>query len=208
MVSTPRCHRCSLSCLAQACLVLFECFELIDLILGQRFCILSFSTSGMPDDIEMNDRMPRSWRDSHGESANDVFCMVKASMACRSLSQSPLLVFPAAILEQTQKFLRDANSPTCPVLTYEIEDARCEELRLIKHALNEDFPHMHRAVAWYEKLIQDPRPVARFDDVPQLSFLRHAAAGRLNFNQGFQLGAQQPPPKPHELQVVFHRNLL
>ena len=155
--------------------------------------------------LQLSERVPRAMRSTdHGNSADDIFCLVKESMASRCLSQDPLLVFPASLLPQTQQFLVDANSPSCPLRTRNLEGERWDELRAIRAALKADFPHMHRAVAWYEQFLRDPQPKADFGSVPQLTFLRHARARQQDWH-GFQLGRRPPPPKPHELQVVFHR---
>lgn len=164
---------------------------------------------GLPEEgksMQLRDRCPRSWR-ADADDLDDVFCMVKATMACTSLSQEPLLVFPAAMEPASQKFLQEANSSRCPLRSYNIEAERWDELRLIRHALTQDFPHLNRAAAWYEELLRNPQPMPKFENVPELSFLRHQSAWQEDV-RGFRLQPRQLPPKPYELQVVFHRNRL
>ena len=162
--------------------------------------------SGLPDQgqgLDLRERIPSSLRSDLG-GADDVFCLVKESMASRSLCQDPLLVFPGSLIGASQKFLLDANSQSCPVRTWHLDGERWDELRAIRFALKNDFPHMVRAVAWYEQFLREPQPQPSFGSVPQLTFLRHACARQQDWH-AFQLGRMPPAPKPHELQVVFHR---
>ena len=155
--------------------------------------------------MKLSGRVPRFLRaDDHGSSPDDVFCLVKESMASRSLSQDPLLVFPANLLSESQKSLDMANNPACPLRSRHLEGERWDELKAIRAALRGDFPHMGRAVAWYETFLRDPQPTPDFGSVPQLTFLRHACARQQDWH-AFELGRRPTPPKPHELQVVFHR---
>lgn len=164
--------------------------------------------SELPDQgrgLELSERVPRCLRGPDaGANPDDVFCLVKETMACRSLSQAPLLVFPAAILPSSERFLSVANSETCPLRTSGLDGARWDELRAIRFAIKHDFPHMSRAVAWYEQLLRNPSPQPRFDQVSHLSFLKHACARQQDWH-AFQLQGQPLAPKPYELQVVFHR---
>ena len=164
---------------------------------------------GMPDagkNLDLQDRCPRAWRQQEHD-PDDVFCLVKATMASKELAQDPILVFPSAMERQSQKFLQDANNGSCPLRTYSIEAERWDELRLIRHALTQDFPHLNRAAAWYEELLRNPQPQPKLDDIPDLSFLRHQSAWQEDL-RGLQLQPRQLAPKPYELQVVFHRNRL
>eukprot|EP00435_Cladocopium_sp_Y103_P041073 s2181_g11.t1 len=164
--------------------------------------------AGLPDqgrDLDLQERVPRAMRAAdHGNSQDDIFCLVKESMAARTLSQDPLLVFPASLLPASQKFFLDANSERCPLRSWKLEADRWDELRAIRAAIQTDFPHMTKAVRWYEQLLHNPQARAHFRQVPQLTFLRHACAGQQDW-RSFQLGSRPPAPKPHELQVVFHR---
>lgn len=122
-------------------------------------------------------------------------------MAAPALCQDPLLVMPAKLLHQSQALIRNANLPSCPVITATIDQERRDELRVLHRALQRDFPTMRRALAYYESLI---RGDGTTQQVPELGFLRHAAAhNQVDFPRA--LADRQPGPKPHELQVVFHR---
>ena len=148
----------------------------------------------------MDERQPRAWRTQDG--SRDVSCMVKQAMSSTQLCQNPLLVWPATLGAQSQKMLEDCNSPTCPIQGCEISDDRIEELKLLREAISRDFPHMRRTVAWYTGMIDKTRdssvrPIS-------LTFVRHNTAHDLD-NVNVQLGQRPVPPKPHELQVVFHR---
>ncbi|CAL1131723.1 unnamed protein product [Cladocopium goreaui] len=150
--------------------------------------------------LELDERQPRAWRTQDG--SRDVFCMVKQAMSSTQLCQNPLLVWPATLGAQSQKMLEDCNSPTCPIQGCEISDDRIEELKLLREAISRDFPHMRRTVAWYTGMIDKTRdssvrPIS-------LTFVRHNTAHDLD-NVNVQLGQRPVPPKPHELQVVFHR---
>ena len=164
--------------------------------------------TGLPDQgqgLELSQRVPRDMRaPDHGRSPDDVFCLVKESMAARSLSQIPLLVFPASLLPSTQQCFLDANSARCPLRSWKIQAERWDELRALRRAIQFDFPHLARAAGWYEQLLVTPEATPQFDRVPQLSFLRHASARQQDWH-AFQLRGNPPAPKPHELQVVFHR---
>lgn len=153
--------------------------------------------------LDLTDRQPRQWR-GQGSKNDDIFCLVKETITSRSLCQPPLLVFPAALVPASEKFLSDANDAQCPLKTYQLDGDRWEELRLIRFALKHDFPHMHRAIAWYEQLLRNPCPVPSFGQVPQLSFLRHASAHQQDWH-ALELGSRPLARKPYELEVVFHR---
>ena len=123
-------------------------------------------------------------------------------MSSTQLCQNPLLVWPATLGAQSQKMLEDCNSPTCPIQGCEISDDRIEDLKLLREAISRDFPHMRRTVAWYTGMIDKTRdssvrPIS-------LTFVQHNTAHDLD-NVNVQLGQRPVPPKPHELQVVFHR---
>ena len=165
---------------------------------------LKWST-GLPDHghgLDLSQRVPTALRGAERESLDDVFCLVKASMASRTLSQDPLLIWPAAMMSNSQKCLQEANSPTCPVQTYSLDSDRKEELRLLRNAIARDFPHMSRTAAWYKSMLEDiPTPSAQ--QVPRLTFLNNPL--QVEDLSGLRLPARRVDPKPHELQVVFHR---
>lgn len=156
--------------------------------------------AGMPDHIQQErGRMPRSMG-THAD-GQDVFCLVKSTMASKELAQDPLLVWPASLEGSANAAFELANDPSCPTQTCEIDDERSKELRALRMALKRDFPQMHRVVAWYDSLVSNEQSTER--PVP-LTFLREAKAHRVNWGD-FRLGQRAPDPKPHELQVVFHR---
>ena len=78
--------------------------------------------AGLPNQgqgIELQERVPHAMRASdHGSSPDDLFCMVKETMVSKTLSQAPLLVFPASLLPSSQRFLSDANSSGCPLRSW------------------------------------------------------------------------------------------
>lgn len=105
----------------------------------------------MPDQgmgLELHERVPRALRsDDPDGRADDIFCLVKETMASTALSQAPLLVYPSKLLPISQEFLLDANRSTCPLRTFKLDSDRREEIRAIRFALRHDFPQMNRAVA-------------------------------------------------------------
>ena len=131
----------------------------------------------------------------------DVFCLVKQTMSCRELSQNPLLVWPAGLVQHSQKVWDDCNDPGCPTITCTLSSDRIEELKLIREAIQRDFPHMRRTLAWYDGMIRANTPPQR--PLP-LSFVRYRNAHDMDV-MNVQLGQRPVPPKPHELEVVFHR---
>ena len=174
--------------------------------ISPRACLLILSSTypllGLPhqgQDLELEERQPRAW--GGHDSSRDVFCMVKQTMSCPHLCQPPLLVWPAALEPQSRQLFDVCNRPDCPTLGCTLKEERVEELRLLRDAIARDFPHMQRTVRWYSGMIDrsQGRTTPAF-----LSFLRHNTAHDLDdFNH--QLGERPVPPKPHELQVVFHR---
>ena len=158
---------------------------------------------GLPDQgqsLELSDRVPRALRADNV--MDDVFCMVKAKMAGDGLSQSPLLVLPGNFLEQSKRLLKRANETNCPLQTCHLEQDRREELRLLKGAISKDFPFLTRTQQFYESMIAAAPCTGK---VPKLSFLNRANTdGRRDWG-AMGLGQRPKTPKPHELQVVFHR---
>ena len=150
--------------------------------------------------LVVRDRMPRSWALDRDE--NDIFCMVKSTMASKSLCQDPLLVWPTHLETTTRRAFEVANSQGCPTQICSVDDARISELRDLQAALRRDFPLMRRTVAWYQTMIDGPPD--RVERLAPLTFLRDARSHRPDLN--FRLSQRAPGPRPHELQVVFHRN--
>lgn len=160
----------------------------------------------MPDEVQVSERVPRSFR--NGDAASDIFCLVKNTMSCQSLSQDPLLVWPAALQNQSQRAVETANHVRCPTRGCHLEAARREELRLLQSNMKRDFPNMQRTIQWYQKMIDGIEDESS-KGLPQLTFLRDARARHFDWRQvHLGNGGQEPPPKPHELQVVFHRGNL
>ena len=154
--------------------------------------------------LQVTDRLPRSMRTDDMETRdNDVFAMIKESMSDSGLCQDPLLVMPGALLGESSNCLLTANSRDCPLVSGVIDADRVAELRAIQRALLKDFPHMRRAVNFYDSLLAGGG--ANLQTVPKLTFLEHAHRQNLQ-PQAPQLGVVPQGPKPHELQVVFHRS--
>lgn len=164
-------------------------------------CTMLNHTSGMPDEIEVSGRVPGAFKS--GESGSDIFAMVKATMASKTLSQPPLLVWPSSMQDVSKKAVQTANGHGCPSVGCSLDTARRDELRLMLAGFRRDFPHMKRTMAWYQKMV-DGLEEDSAKGLPQLTFLKDARASHFDFSQ-IQLGRGVPPPKPHELQVVFHR---
>ena len=154
--------------------------------------------------LQVSDRLPRSMRTDDMETQdNDVFAMMKESMSDSGLCQDPLLVMPGGLLGESSSCLLTANSSDCPLVTGVIDADRLTELRAIQRALQKDFPHMRRAVTFYDTLLAGGGE--NLQSVPKLTFLEHAHRQILQPHAP-QFGAQPKGPKPHELQVVFHRS--
>ena len=153
--------------------------------------------------LQLSDRVPVALRTNDMDvTDNDVFVMVKETMASSHLSQDPLLVMPGKCLQESKRCLAMANSDSCPVVSADIQQDRKAELHAIYRALRLDFPHMRRALAYYESLVQGHQTS---QSVPKLTFLERA---HLQNQQRLppQLGPGPQGPKPHELQVRFHRS--
>ena len=152
--------------------------------------------------LQVSDRLPRSLRTNDMNIAdNDVFAMVKETMASSGLSQDPLLVMAGGQLNYSKKCLQMANSSSCPKYQASIDGERYNELRSIYLAFKRDFPHMRRAAAFYESMLRGDSTVG---DVPKLTFLERAAQQN---QQPLPPSVSETPrgPKPHELMVRFHR---
>lgn len=121
------------------------------------------------------------------------------------LSQDPLLVWPSALLGQSQRFLQNANT-TANVEVSTFEEERKSEIRSLITAMKRDYPHMNRAIAWYESLVSRNPEDCR-EEYTQLSFLRNISDDGFDVH-AFQLGARRPALEPHALKVRFHRRPL
>lgn len=147
--------------------------------------------------LDLDERLPRSLR--AGGRDKDIFAMVKQNMSSTVLCQNPLLVWPHNLLPDTEEFLNSVN--TAATVKPSLDPERAEELRRLAKSIQADFPHMHRAVKFYEQLLDENRHLEPYKeinfiyDVPKASFRW----------RDINLGAAPLPPKPHHLKVVFHR---
>lgn len=145
------------------------------------------------------ERIPRAMRNP-AESHRDIFALVKSRMASTSLAQDPLLCMPGSLQAKAEEFIKLANREDCPKQSWKIEDERRQELSLLCKAIKRDYPHMHRACAWYASMDDAANPAP----VPDLAFLRSAPSIEPNLHE-FRLGERQPELCPHALQVAFRR---
>lgn len=76
--------------------------------------------------------------------------MVKARVACTSLSQPPLLVYPEAFTHGTEHFFNSINSTTLVVKQgLDANGERVKELQKLADAIEQNYPHLHRTgVCW------------------------------------------------------------
>ena len=159
----------------------------------------SLALSAMPGDIPLDDRVPR--RLMTAEQSKDVFALVKMQMSATSLSQKPLNVWPQAFMGVTEDFWNQINR-TRHTVQQDLEADRKAELKKLAREISKDFPHLSRAVNYYDTLLDESRerqPYAK---------LKFVDAGP-NAGQRIarvQLGGRALPPRPHPLQVVFRHN--
>ena len=125
---------------------------------------------------------------------------MKLYMSDCFLSQDPLLVFPESCLNECENFINTINT-TRSTIQQQLDSDRVAELQELANALREDFPHMTRAIEYYEDLCSPKRPRVPY---PCLGFIEHGANSAYRLGQ-VELGERAPPPKPRHLQVVFHR---
>ena len=156
---------------------------------------------GMPNrgaDLPKDERQPRSMR-GQGDDGRDIFCLVKQNMSDSFLSQRPILVWPAALMRRTNEFFENINDPQLSV-TGEFTPERREELLLLKRNIEKDFPHMTRAMRYYEDALN---PALQRSAFPRITFCNYASADPGRWHR-INLGQRAPPPRPHALQVVYH----
>lgn len=165
-------------------------------ICGLQLCGLS--APGIPGDVQADERLPRRLRQE--QNGKDVFALVKQHMSDSCLQQDPLLVFPQASIGETEAFLNRINS-TLHVVQQSLEPERRAELLALAESISLDFPTMGRAVQYYKTLCDAGRVREGY---PCLEFVEAGPKASFNYGQ-VQLGQRPPPPRPHELQVVFHR---
>ena len=154
---------------------------------------------GHGHNISMDDHLPKRLRQSGN--GKDVFCMVKARMACTSLSQPPLLVYPEAFTHGTEHFINSINSTNLVVKQGLDENGeRVKELQKVADAIEKDYPHLHRTVSYYRSLLDGGRYRRPY---PRLAFIEAGPKATACLSH-VQLGQRPVDPKPHCLQVVFH----
>ena len=163
--------------------------------------------ANLPDggrNLVTSERLPRRMRNQDEDvSLRDVFCLVKSCLSSKELCQEPLLVWPGYFLEASQKCIREASYESAPAKSWSIEGDRLEELRLLGDSIAKDFPSYQRTVRFYQSLRDGPPAGLR---PPALSFMRNNVShGNVGLHQ-FQLPERQAPLRPHQLQIVFHRN--
>ena len=152
----------------------------------------------MPGHVQLDDHVPRRLR-QEGK-AKDVFALVKMQMSDAVLSQNPLNVWPEAFLPITENFWNKVNN-TRHVVQQHLDLEREQELERLHTAISQDFPHLNRSVAYYKTLLDSSRPRKPYANLDFVDAGPNAAERIPNV----QLGDQPAPPRPHPLQVVFHR---
>lgn len=156
---------------------------------------MPYSGAGIPK----QERVPRALRGV--DAGQDIFALVKSTMSSKSLCQDPLLCLPSSCQEQCEQFvLRAASGEDCPTRTWSIQPERLQELRLLSRVMVKDFPHRHRVIRWYQSMQEG----SNGGSLPQLNFLKNAPTLGANLHE-YVLPPREAPPKPHQLQVVFHR---
>ena len=163
-----------------------------------------FLNQGLPNcghGLNLAERAPVAMRSRDEVTAReDLFCLVKKEMSSTELSQDPLLVWPASLHRQSERFLQIANE-TDKVQVSTLDNERKNDIRRLANALQRDFPHMDRAIRWYKSLLGDERPAEPYT---QLTFLRNIADEGLSVHD-FQFRDRPAALSPHRLEVVFHR---
>ena len=150
----------------------------------------------IPRDVATEERIPRNMQVR--DTDKDVFAVIKMNMADKNLCQTPLLVYPGSMVSQVEEFLNSINTTT-KVVTAEFDGERATEIRELADAIERDYPHLSRAVAFYRSLLAS----SRLEWCPQFSFIRAIRSSsrwcQINF------GERPLPPKPYHLQIRFHR---
>ena len=147
-------------------------------------------------DLELDERKPRYMQNC--DSDQDIFCLLKMNMSDEGLSQKPLLVYPSHLVPESEHFWNRVNV-TDKVIQPVLEEARRAEIAELATAISKDFPSYGRAVDFYRKMLNP----GEFQPYSPIKFL-HTPKANARFLQ-MNLGERPPPPKPHFLQVVFHR---
>ncbi|CAK9062514.1 unnamed protein product [Durusdinium trenchii] len=168
-------------------------------------CFTFMKRSRMPVQFEKVERLPTHLRSHDDQVAmDDVFCLVKSELSSSTLSQVPILVLPGSLLGKSKRFLELAKSSDL-LAKPGFEPERKDEIKRLAVALKRDFPSLTRGINWYDTLL------ARSEDTDvgqatHLSFLNNINNVEELNHHDFQWAARPVPPKPHCLQVVFHRN--
>ena len=150
----------------------------------------------IPRDVATEERIPRNMQVR--DTDKDVFAVIKMNMADKNLCQTPLLVYPGSMVSQVEEFLNSINTTT-KVVTAEFDGERATEIRELADAIERDYPHLSRAVAFYRSLLAP----SRLEWCPQFSFIRAIRSSSRWCHINF--GERPLPPKPYHLQIRFHR---
>lgn len=160
--------------------------------------LLLAALPGHGDGMQLDERIPRRLRQA-GQ-GRDVFCMVKQQMADLCLVQNPLLVWPEALLPTAEAMWNRVNT-TQFFVQQSLDEERAEELKKLTRALERDFPNLHRTIHYYKALVAGNKPRHPYS---RLKFIE-AGPNAIDRVADVQMGDRPPPPKPRQLQVVFHR---
>ena len=154
---------------------------------------------GQGHGLQIDENLPRRLRTAG--SLKDVFAMVKGYMSDQELIQPPLLVYPEAFLDGTERFLNQINS-TDEVVTQNLDGERAAELEALAEAIAKDFPSFERTARYYRSLIDMARSRKPFS---RLAFFD---AGPMIGNGLAEVQVPERPPEPmnHWLRVVFHHS--
>lgn len=162
---------------------------------------LCFSVPDMPGQghaLQKDENLPKRLR---AEGADcDVFAMVKSYMSDTSLSQPPLLVYPASFYNSSACYFRGVCG-TDEVVQQSLEDDRKADLLRVADCFEKNFPHLGRAAAYYRSLVAQDRPRKPYS---KLAFLEMGPPERSHVSD-VQLGEKQVAARSHFLQVVFHQ---
>ena len=130
---------------------------------------------------------------------SDVFAVMKQFMSDGQLSQAPLLCWPTALRRDTEEFVRQINT-TAAVAWPQLSPERSEQVSELADAMEQHYPHLRRAVAYYRSLATGS---VRQTPYPTLKFIANGPAA---IRGG--VDAQLEPPvrrEAHELRVQFRR---
>ena len=153
----------------------------------------------IPKDAPVDQRVPRNMQVRDKD--KDVFALIKLNMADQSLCQTPLLVYPGSMVSEVETFMNSVNT-TNHVVTAVFDGERANEISELADAMERDYPHLTRAVAFYRQLINPQR----LEWYPKLSFFGATRASSRLCQISF--GERPLPPKPYHLQVKFRRGWL